>query len=83
MLAINGGTVDLPAITQSSLYLWGRRDVFVSVCFVGGGLLLTDIVVWMEACFSEKDSFFKVRRRDHTELHALQTSPVIICQHWG
>lgn len=39
MLAINGGTVDLPAITQSSLYLWGRRDVFVSVCFVGGGVV--------------------------------------------
>lgn len=83
MLAINGGTVDLPAITQSSLYLWGEKGRVCECVFCRRGLLLTDIVVWMEACFSEKDSFFKVRRGDHTELHALQTSPVIICQHWG
>lgn len=64
MLAINGATVDLPAITQCSLYL--ERGHIPCVCRRRGGeggwvgVLLTDMVVWTEARFSEKDSLLRV-----------------------
>lgn len=61
-----GGSVDPPAITQYPLY--EERTCPVCVEVEGGGVVLTDMVVWTEAHFFSTGLLLQGKGWDHTEL---------------